>query len=466
MLIDRSQPAKDAPIYQRYAQLMTWADKVRTLGVRTNADQPDQAQRGARLRRRGHRPLPHRAHVLRRGQDRPDARDDPRRRAPTRGAPRSPSCCRCSAPTSTGIFRAMAGRPVTIRTLDPPLHEFLPHDAAGQQALADELGIPAERVRARVESLHEFNPMLGLRGCRLGIVYPEITEMQARAIFEAAARRAREGIAVHPEIMIPLVGHVKELALQAAVVRRVADEVMRATGAKFQYTVGTMIEVPRGALTADAHRRGRRVLLLRHQRPDPDDARRVARRRRPLPAAVRRPVRDLRARSVRVDRRGRRRRADAHRRRARPRRAHATSRSASAASTAATRARSASATASASTTSPARPTACRSPASRPPRPRSRRGRPGAARLGMGGHARVKGADQQFARGHGRAKARTYVRADRFESVGAALGRPVLGVAMSAAQICTDAVRSRHATQRNLLLTALGTAATFAGRSRR
>jgi len=140
---------------------------------------------------------------------------------------------------------------VTIRTIDPPLHEFLPHDAAGQQALADQLGIPVEKVRARVESLHEFNPMLGFRGCRLGIVFPEITEMQARAIFEAAAAVRREGMAVRPEIMIPLVGHVKELELQAEIVRRVADEVMRANGVKFPYAVGTMIEVPRGALTAD-----------------------------------------------------------------------------------------------------------------------------------------------------------------------------------------------------------------------
>jgi pyruvate,orthophosphate dikinase len=151
----------------------------------------------------------------------------------------------------SGIFRVMAGRPVTIRTIDPPLHEFLPHDAVGQQALADQLGIAVEKVRARVESLHEFNPMLGFRGCRLGIIFPEITEMQARAIFEAAAAVRREGTAVHPEIMIPLVGHVKELELQTEIVRRVADEVMRANGVRFPYAVGTMIEVPRGALTAD-----------------------------------------------------------------------------------------------------------------------------------------------------------------------------------------------------------------------
>ncbi len=150
-----------------------------------------------------------------------------------------------------GIFRAMDGRPVTIRTLDPPLHEFLPHDTAGQAALAAEMGIPAERVHARVEALHEFNPMLGFRGCRLGIIFPEITEMQARAIFEAAAAVRKAGIKVEPEVMIPLVGHVKELQLQADIVRRVASEVMQETGARFKYAVGTMIEIPRGALTAD-----------------------------------------------------------------------------------------------------------------------------------------------------------------------------------------------------------------------
>src|SRR2546428_4521921 len=145
----------------------------------------------------------------------------------------------------------MKGFPVTIRTLDPPLHEFLPHDAKGQDEMAGELGVSRQVIAERVKSLHEFNPMLGFRGCRLGIVYPEITEMQARAIFEAAARVRKAGTAVEPEVMIPLVGHVKELMLQAAIVRRVADEVMKQEGVRFRYLVGTMIEVPRGALTAD-----------------------------------------------------------------------------------------------------------------------------------------------------------------------------------------------------------------------
>jgi pyruvate,orthophosphate dikinase len=145
----------------------------------------------------------------------------------------------------------MNGRPVTIRTIDPPLHEFVPHDEKAQRELAQQMGVPFEKVKARVESLHEFNPMLGFRGCRLGIIYPEITEMQARAIFEAAAQTKKKGIDVLPEVMIPLVGNVKELEHQAAIVRAQAEAVMKEQGVKFPYLVGTMIEIPRGALTAD-----------------------------------------------------------------------------------------------------------------------------------------------------------------------------------------------------------------------
>ena len=149
-----------------------------------------------------------------------------------------------------GIFKVMDGRPVTIRTIDPPLHEFLPHDEAGQKEIAKELGVPAKVVKDRVEALHEFNPMLGFRGCRLGIIYPEITEMQARAVFEATVNVIKGGQKVSPEIMIPLVGNVKELKNQELIVRRVASEVMEESGIKFEYMLGTMIEVPRGAITA------------------------------------------------------------------------------------------------------------------------------------------------------------------------------------------------------------------------
>jgi pyruvate,orthophosphate dikinase len=149
-----------------------------------------------------------------------------------------------------GIFRVMDGRPVTIRTIDPPLHEFLPHDDAGQQEMATTMGLTPQKIKERVHALAEFNPMLGFRGCRLGILFPEITEMQARAIFEAAANVKKEGQEVFPEVMIPLVGHVKELADQEKIVRAVAEDVIAKSGVKFEYLIGTMIEVPRGAITA------------------------------------------------------------------------------------------------------------------------------------------------------------------------------------------------------------------------
>jgi pyruvate,orthophosphate dikinase len=150
-----------------------------------------------------------------------------------------------------GLFREMSGLPVTIRLLDPPLHEFVPHDEAGQRQMAEQMGVPVGRIRLRVEELHEFNPMLGHRGCRLGITYPEITEMQTRAILEAACLVKLEGKVVLPEIMVPLVGTVAELEHQKQVVDRVAQAVFAERGVSVDYLVGTMIEVPRAALTAD-----------------------------------------------------------------------------------------------------------------------------------------------------------------------------------------------------------------------
>jgi len=250
VLIERTLAPARAPVYRLYAQLMKWADQARRLGVRANADQPDQGANalafgaeGVGLCRTEHMFFgegkigPMRETIL-------AGTVEERRAALAKLLP-------LQRADFAGLFRAMNGRPVTIRTLDPPLHEFLPHDEAGQREVAAALGIPFERVRERVEALHEFNPMLGFRGCRLGIIHPEITEMQARAIFEAAAEVRQAGIPVEPEIMIPLVGHVKELALQAEVVRRVAEEVMREKGTRLRYLVGTMIEIPRGALTAD-----------------------------------------------------------------------------------------------------------------------------------------------------------------------------------------------------------------------
>jgi pyruvate,orthophosphate dikinase len=150
-----------------------------------------------------------------------------------------------------GLFRAMKGFPVTIRTLDPPLHEFLPHDDKGQAEMAKEMKVTPQVIADRVKALHEFNPMLGFRGCRLGIVYPEITEMQARAIFEAACNVQKEGTQVEVEVMIPLVGFPSELKAQAKIVRDTAERVFKEKGVKVKYLVGTMIELPRSCIAAD-----------------------------------------------------------------------------------------------------------------------------------------------------------------------------------------------------------------------
>ena len=250
VLIDKTLDPKDASIFQQYQKIMGWADKYRRLKIRTNADQPDQSRNavafgaeGIGLCRTEHMFFgegkigPMREMIL---ADTVDAR----KAALAKLLP-------LQREDFEGIFEAMNGRPVTIRTIDPPLHEFVPHEEKAQRQLAAQMGISYEKVHSRVEGLHEFNPMLGFRGCRLGIIFPEITEMQSRAIFEAAANVQKRGIKVEPEIMIPLVGHVKELANQEKIVRRVAVEVMKEKGVRFPYLVGTMIEIPRGALTAD-----------------------------------------------------------------------------------------------------------------------------------------------------------------------------------------------------------------------
>ncbi len=250
VLVSKTLAPKEAPVYQQYAKIMAWADKYRRLKIRTNADQPDQAlnavafgAEGIGLCRTEHMFFgegkigPMREMIL----------------ADT-AAERKAALAKLLPLQRTdfeGIFEAMNGLPVTIRTIDPPLHEFVPHDEAAQRQLAAEIGISYEKVHQRVEGLHEFNPMLGLRGCRLGIIYPEITEMQSRAIFEAAANVQAKGIKVEPEVMIPLVGNVKELENQEKIVRKVAGDVMKEKGVKFKYLVGTMIEIPRGAITAD-----------------------------------------------------------------------------------------------------------------------------------------------------------------------------------------------------------------------
>ncbi|MEK7467620.1 MAG: pyruvate, phosphate dikinase [Planctomycetota bacterium] len=243
--------------WQKFSQLMKWADNLRTLKVRANADIPRDAEAAIALGAEGIG-LCRTEHMFFAAERLPIVQE--MIMATTEEARRAAleKLVGFQRDDFYGLFKTMAGRPVTIRTLDPPLHEFLPKredlmvEVAEMKARGQ--GGPElekrEKLLHRVEELHEFNPMLGLRGCRLGILYPEITEMQARAIFEAACQCAKEKKAVVPEVMIPLVGHVNELKHQAALVRRVAEEVMKKAGVKVKYLVGTMIEIPRAALVS------------------------------------------------------------------------------------------------------------------------------------------------------------------------------------------------------------------------
>ena len=233
----------------QFGVLMEWADEVRKLDVRTNADTPEDAENargfgaeGIGLCRTEHMFFGTGIDAVRE-MILADSTDE-REQALEKLLPHQKS-------DFIGIFEAMAGYPVTIRTLDPPLHEFLPKTETEIDELAERLGVSAQKLRERVEELHEFNPMLGHRGCRLGIVYPEITVMQARAIFEAAVDVAQRGIKVLPEIMIPLVGHINEFSLQRKVVVDTAKTVFEEAGIHIEFLVGTMIELPRAAITAD-----------------------------------------------------------------------------------------------------------------------------------------------------------------------------------------------------------------------
>ncbi len=275
--------AENSELYRNYETFMSWADGFRTLGVRTNADTPHDTviavkfgAEGIGLTRTEHmffegdrivsfRRLVLAAETVKRlrvDEEIDDltelqkaCKDD---KAAVDAIRQYKQALQELLPLQRGdfegIFKALNGLPATIRLLDPPLHEFLPHDAEGQKEVADVMGVSADIIREKVESLHEFNPMLGHRGCRLGIIYPEISEMQVRAIMEAACNVHKSGTPVKPEIMIPLVGHVKELALQRELSVQVANEVLTANGltkAEIPYLVGTMIEVPRAAVTAD-----------------------------------------------------------------------------------------------------------------------------------------------------------------------------------------------------------------------
>ncbi|MGA7215389.1 MAG: pyruvate, phosphate dikinase [Terrimicrobiaceae bacterium] len=250
VLVSKSLQPDQSKNYADFAALMQWADKCRRLDIRTNADTPEQVENAIGFGAEGIG-LCRTEHMFFEG-DRIDAmremilarNADDRKKALEKLLP-------YQREDFIGIFRALDGLPATIRLLDPPLHEFLPHDHAQQSALAAKLGISQEEISKRVHELHEFNPMLGHRGCRLGIVYPEISEMQARAIFEAAAQVQAEGIKVRPEVMIPLVGFPKELKLQIEIVDRVSREVAKEKKTKLKYLVGTMIEIPRAALAAE-----------------------------------------------------------------------------------------------------------------------------------------------------------------------------------------------------------------------
>jgi pyruvate,orthophosphate dikinase len=249
-LLHGDKAAQSTEKFKSFLQLMKWCSKVTKLQVRTNADTPEQTENAIAFGATGIG-LTRTEHMFFEG-DRIDAMREmilaenvaDRKKALAKLLP-------YQREDFTGIFKALKGFPATIRFLDPPLHEFVPHEPKAQEALAAKLGVSVEKIAKRVAALHEFNPMLGHRGCRLGIAYPEITEMQARAVFEAAADVIKAKIKVKPEVMIPLVGFKKELDLQVEIVHRVAKEVMAEKKIKFAYMVGTMIEVPRGALTAD-----------------------------------------------------------------------------------------------------------------------------------------------------------------------------------------------------------------------
>lgn len=251
VLISKTMKPEDSRTYQNFARLMQWCDDCTKMKVRTNADSPKQTETAIAFGATGIG-LCRTEHMFFEG-DRIDfvremilsTKKSDRVAAVSKLLPYQKGDFK-------GIFKALKGLPGTIRLLDPPLHEFLPQTKEQQLDLAQKICMPVEVIMRRVAELHEFNPMLGHRGCRLGIAYPEITEMQARAIFEAAVEVSQEeGFAVVPEIMVPLVAFKKELDIQKAIIDKVAQQVFEEKGAKVDYLVGTMIEIPRAAVTAD-----------------------------------------------------------------------------------------------------------------------------------------------------------------------------------------------------------------------
>jgi pyruvate,orthophosphate dikinase len=249
-VLSGAMKSSDSRVYRSFSTILSWADDVRRLRVRANADTPADARVARSFGAEGIG-LCRTEHMFFEGdritamREMIVARDEPgRRRALAKLLPMQRT-------DFEGIFEAMHGCPVTIRLLDPPLHEFLPHGGEESKLLARTLGLSRNELSRLVESLRESNPMLGHRGRRLGITYPEITEMQGRAVFEAAVRAKRRGIDVHPEIMVPLVSTVQEFSHQRAILESVAEQVLGGMGEAVDYTIGTMIELPRAALTAD-----------------------------------------------------------------------------------------------------------------------------------------------------------------------------------------------------------------------
>ena len=248
VLISKTMKPAESDVYGRFAELMTWVNKYRKLKIRTNADQPNQATEAVAFGAEGIG-LCRTEHMFF------DHIDEFREMILAGDLAQREEALKKLLPFQredfAGLFKAMGERPVTIRLLDPPLHEFLPHDHSAQAILASKLHISVDEIKRRVHELHESNPMLGHRGCRLGIVYPEITAMQARAIFEAACQVKKAGLNVVPEVMIPLVGFSTEFKHQEKIVREQAEKVFAETGVKVEYLVGTMIEVPRAAVCSD-----------------------------------------------------------------------------------------------------------------------------------------------------------------------------------------------------------------------
>jgi len=249
-VIQGAQELVDAQMSEDFATFMEWADAIRPIQVRTNADTPEDAEKAIAFGAEGIG-LCRTEHMFFEGDRIQSVREmilakseEARKAALNKLLP-------YQREDFIGIFRAMSSMPVTIRLLDPPLHEFLPHDHAGKVEMAELMGISVDEVEAKLHELHEFNPMLGHRGCRLGITFPEITAMQTRAIIEAAVESKNSGIDPYPEIMVPLIGTVEEFLNQKKLIQETAEQVFNETGTRIEYLIGTMIEVPRAALTAD-----------------------------------------------------------------------------------------------------------------------------------------------------------------------------------------------------------------------